>query len=73
MLPQARSRCVTYDALGVDVRDIGGNTWATLDVVQRKLADSRVELKEEGQRLTNATSGTEDGDLGGLQGCTVSQ
>ena len=49
------------------MRDIRGNTWAALDIVEGKLAHPRVELEEEGQGLTNATGSTENGDLGGLQ------
>lgn len=48
------------------MRHVGGDTGATLDVVQGELSDTGVELEEEGQRLANPTAGTEDGDLGGL-------
>lgn len=58
----------TYDALGVDVRDIGSNAGATLDVVQRELGDPRVELEEEGQRLADTATSAEDDHLGSLQG-----
>lgn len=37
------------------------------DVVEGELANPGVELEEERERLANATGGTEDGDLGGLQ------
>lgn len=37
------------------------------DIVQGKLGHSRVELEQQGQRLANATSSTEDGHLGQLQ------
>lgn len=37
------------------------------DIVQGKLSHSRVELEQQGQRLANATSSTEDGHLGQLQ------
>lgn len=47
--------------------DISGNTWAALDVVKCKLSDSWVELEEEGQRLADTTTGTEDDDLGELE------
>lgn len=56
----------SYRALRVDVTDIRGNTWATLDIVEGKLADPWVELEQEGQRLTNATASTEHDDLGEL-------
>jgi hypothetical protein len=36
------------------------------DVVEGKLADSRVELQQEGQRLANATGSTENSDFGRL-------
>jgi hypothetical protein len=41
------------------------------DIVQGKLGDSGVELEQQGQRLTNATSSTEDGHLGQLPGKDV--
>ena len=37
------------------------------DVVEGQLGDPRVELEQQGEGLANATSGTEDGDLGRLQ------
>lgn len=37
------------------------------DIVQGELSHSRVELEQQGQRLANATSSTEDGHLGQLQ------
>lgn len=37
-----------YSALGVDVGDVGGDTWCALDIKERELADSGVELEEEG-------------------------
>lgn len=86
-LGEARGRGVIAAnlALGVDVANVGSDTWRGLlacnwgcgddggrtgrktDVVEGKLADPGVELEEEGERLANATGGTEDGDLGGLQ------
>lgn len=56
----------TYDALGVDVRDIGSDTRRTLDIEERELSNSRVELEEEGERLANPAAGAEDSDLGKL-------
>lgn len=56
----------TYSALSVDVRDIRRDTRRALDVEEGELADPRVELEEEGQRLSDATRSTEDGDFGGL-------
>ena len=56
-----------YSALGVDVRDVCCHTRASHDVVQGQLADSRVELQEEGKWLANATCGAEDSNLGCLQ------
>jgi hypothetical protein len=53
--------------LGVDVRDVCRNARTTNDIVQRKLADSRIELQEKGERLTDATRGTEDRDFGSLE------
>lgn len=43
-----------------------GLTWASTDIVESEVSNARVELEEEGQRLANATGGTEDGDLGEL-------
>jgi hypothetical protein len=37
------------------VRDICGNARTANDIVQRKLADSWVELEEEGERLADTT------------------
>jgi len=63
----------SYGALGVDVRDVSADTRSALDVVEGEIADSWVELEQEGQRLANATAGTEDDDLGGLSHSVVSQ
>jgi hypothetical protein len=57
----------THIALGVDVRDVCRNARTTNHIVQRKLADSRIELQEKGERLTDATRGTEDRDFGSLE------
>jgi len=46
--------------------DVRGRTGSKTDIVESELADSGVELEEEGQRLANATGSTEDGDLGRL-------
>ncbi len=43
--------------------DGGRRTWASADVVESELSDAGVKLEEEGERLSNATSGTEDSDL----------
>jgi hypothetical protein len=59
---------MAYIALGVDVSDISGDTRTTSDVVQGELGDARVELEEEGERLTDTTTGTEDDNLGELDG-----
>jgi len=48
------------------MRDIRRNTWAALDIVQRKLAHPRVELQEEGQRLPDTTRGTQNSNLSSL-------
>lgn len=45
-------------------------TRASADVVESELGDARVELHQERKGLANATSGTKDGDLGGLQRST---
>ena len=45
----------TYSTPGIDMADIRGNTGTANDVVQGKLADPRVELQEERQRLSNAS------------------
>lgn len=45
------------------------SNWLTggeADVVEGELANARVELEEQGERLADTTGGTEDGDLGGL-------
>lgn len=43
-------------------------TGATTNIVEGELGDTGIELHQQGQRLANATGGTEDGDLGGLWG-----
>jgi len=48
------------------VRDIRRNTRSTLDIVQGELADTRVELEEQGERLADTAGGAEDGYFGGL-------
>jgi len=53
-------------ALGVDVADISGDTGCATDIVESELSNSGVELEEEGERLTNTTSSTEDSDTGVL-------
>jgi len=35
-------------------------------IIERKLADPRVELQQQRQRLTDTTGGTQNGDLGRL-------
>lgn len=42
------------------------HTRTTLDIVEGELSNTGVELQEEGEGLANATTGTENGDLGGL-------
>lgn len=41
-------------------------TGCAADIVESKLGNTGVQLHEEGQRLANATGGTENGDLGEL-------
>lgn len=84
-LESLRSGVVSLDgALGVDVGDVGGDTWgnpsvsmlrdmcdsmhtgSSADVVEGEVRDTLVELQEEGQRLSNSSGGTENGDLGVL-------
>jgi hypothetical protein len=50
------------------VRSDGELTGRKADVVEGQLGDPGVELEQQGEGLTNATGGTEDGDLGRLQG-----
>lgn len=49
------------------MRDICRNARTTNDIVQRKLADSGIQLQEEGERLTDATRGAKDRDFGSLK------
>ena len=53
------SREYTY-SLGGDVREVGGDTGSIDDIVKRQLIDERAGLQKKGERLTNASSGTED-------------
>lgn len=46
--------------------DISGNAGGATDIEERELSDARVELEEEGQRLADSATGTEDGNLGKL-------
>jgi hypothetical protein len=41
-------------------------TRATADIVQSQLGDTGVQLHQQRERLANATTSTENGDLGGL-------
>jgi hypothetical protein len=50
------------------VAQVSSNTRATADIIESKFRNTRVELEQERERLANATSGTEDSDLGGLAG-----
>ena len=54
----------TYNAVGVNVRDICRNTRCTTDIVQRKRGNIRVELEQERKRLANASARAEHCDLG---------
>jgi hypothetical protein len=54
------------------VADISGDTRATSDVIEGELGDARVELEEEGERLADTTAGTENNNLGELDGGTIS-
>lgn len=42
------------------------------DIVEGKVSDTRVELEQEGERLANATGGTQNSHLGQLEGKDVS-
>lgn len=53
-------------AVSVDVTEVSSDTRSTADIVERELGNAGVELQEEGEGLANATTSTEDGDLGGL-------
>jgi len=48
------------------VADIGGDTGSTLNIVESELGNSWVELEQEGERLTDTASSTEDSDTGVL-------
>lgn len=56
---------VSVSFRGVDTGS--GLTGGEADVVERELADARVELEEERERLADTAGSTEDGDLGRLQ------
>ena len=43
-------------------------TGSAADVVEGEVSDTGVQLHQQGERLTNATRGTEDCDLGELRG-----
>lgn len=67
-IAEARVRGVVASdgAVGVDVTEVSSDTRGTADVVEGELGNTGVELQEEGEGLANATTSTEDGDLGGL-------
>ena len=46
--------------------EVSSDTRSTADVVEGELGNTGVELQEEGEGLANATTSTEDGDLGSL-------
>jgi hypothetical protein len=48
------------------VADISGNAGGATDIEEGELSDTGVELEEERQRLSNSSTGTEDGNLGKL-------
>ena len=56
----------SHGALGVNVRDVGCDTWGHADIIEGELADPWVQLQQQRERLTDTTGGTEDGDLGVL-------
>jgi len=49
------------------VADISGNAGSAANIEERELSDTGVELEEKRQRLSDSTTGTEDGNLGELQ------
>jgi len=49
-----------------------GRTWTESDIVESELSDAGVELHQQGQWLADTTSGTEDGNLGGLSNKMIS-
>ena len=60
----------TPAALSVCFNGRWTSNWRTggeADVVEGELANARVELEEERERLTDTAGGTKDGDLGGLR------
>jgi hypothetical protein len=42
-------------------------TWTTSDIVECEFGDTRVEFHQQGERLADASAGTENCDLGQLQ------
>ena len=53
---------------GGDVAEVSGDTSGVANVVQGKGGNDGVALEKEGEGLADATSGTEDGNLGGAHG-----
>jgi len=41
-------------------------TWCQADIVESQLGNTGVQLHQQRQRLTDTSSGTENGDFGGL-------
>ena len=48
------------------MRKVGSHTGGVDDIVEGELVDERAGLEEEGQRLADSATGTEDGNLGKL-------
>lgn len=48
---------------GIDVTDICSDTRSTTNIVKAQGSDVRVQLKQEGERLANTSTSTENGDL----------
>mmetsp|Transcript_31587 Transcript_31587/g.57387 ORF Transcript_31587/g.57387 Transcript_31587/m.57387 type:complete len:212 (+) Transcript_31587:985-1620(+) len=53
---------------GVDVAEVSSDTFNVEEIVESKLGDVLVALEEERKGLTDTTSGTHNGDLGGIGG-----
>lgn len=49
--------------VGVDVGEIGGNSWSVNDIVESKMGDEGILLEKETQWLSDSSGGSEQSNL----------
>jgi hypothetical protein len=68
--PRVSTFVPTHDGGSVDVTDVSSDTGGESHIKEPQLGDQRVVLEQEGQRLSDSSRGTEDGD-GPVAGCAA--